>query len=104
MQGILKVTPNELISVADEFNSQGSTIGNLTSGMTNLVTGLSSVWEGDAAQAYIARFRGLEDDIGLLIRMVNEHVTDLREMATQYLQAEEQNLDDIATLSSDVII
>ena len=104
MQGILKVTPNELISVSNEFSAQGNTISSLTNEMTNTVTGLSSVWEGDAAAAYIAKFRGLEDDIMRMNRMIQEHVSDLQEIAAGYAAAEAQNVDDVATLSSDVII
>lgn len=104
MEGILRVTPNELIAIADDFSGKGSTIGSLTSEMTSLVVSLSSIWEGDAADAYVAKFRGLDDDIQLMNRMIQEHVRDLQEMANAYTQAETQNLSDIEGLSSDVII
>ena len=104
MEGILRVTPAELISVSNEFSAQGSAISALTSEMTNQVVGLSSIWEGDAATAYVTKFRGLDDDIQLMIRMVQEHVNDLQEMANTYSQAESANLSDIETLSSDVIV
>lgn len=104
MNGILRVTPNELITVAGDFSTKGATVSSLTSEMTNMVTNLSNIWEGDAASAYIAKFRGLDDDIQLMIRMIQEHVTDLQEMANAYSQAENANLSEIETLSSDVII
>ena len=104
MNGILRVTPNELITVANDFSTKGSTVSSLTTEMTNMVSNLSSVWEGEAATAYIAKFRGLDDDIQLMIRMIQEHVTDLQEMANTYSQAESANLNEIESLSSDVII
>ena len=104
MQGILRVTPAELISVSNDFSAKGNTVSNLTSEMTNLVVGLSNVWEGEAASAYVAKFRGLDDDIQLMIRMIQEHVNDLQEMANTYQQAESANLSDIEGLSSDVIV
>lgn len=104
MDGQILVTVEELTGTAGEFNSQGSQIASLTSEMVNTVTSLSSAWEGEAAQAYIAKFKGLEDDIQKIIRMISEHVSDLEEMANQYQSVEQQNLSDIETLSSDVIV
>lgn len=104
MTGILKVTPEQLISTANEFQSIGTTVRNLTSEMTNIVTGLSGIWEGEAATAYVTKFNGLQDDIERLHAMITEHVTDLNEMANVYSTAENADLDEIATLSSDVII
>ena len=104
MTGILKVTPEQLISTASDFQSTGNTIRSLTSDMTSTVTGLSSIWEGEAATAYVTKFNGLQDDIERLIGMVNEHVNDLMEMGRVYSNAETSDLNEIATLSSDVII
>lgn len=104
MNGTLKVTPEKLTAAAQEFQTQGNSVSSLTSEMMNLVTSLSTIWEGEAGQAYITKFKGLEDDIQLMIRMINEHVTDLNEMARQYQDAETTILDEINTLSSDVIV
>ncbi len=104
MTGTLRVTPEQLISTAGEFQSASNEVRALTSEMTNTVNGLSSIWEGEAATAYTAKFNGLQDDIERLIAMINEHVTDLNEMARVYSEAERADLDEIATLSSDVII
>lgn len=104
MNGILRVEPQQLISTASEFSNQGSTISNLTSQMVSLVTGLSSAWEGDAATAYINKFKGLEDDIQRMIAMVNEHASDLEEMASIYMEADAANADLANGLVSDVIV
>lgn len=104
MTGILKVTPEQLVSTANEFQSIGNTVQSLTSEMTNTVTGLSNIWEGEAATAYVAKFNGLQDDIQRLHAMITEHVNDLTEMANVYGNAEKSDIDEIATLSSDVII
>ena len=104
MNGILRVTPAQLINTASEFSAKGSQISAITTEMTNLVVGLSSIWEGEAATAYVTKFRGLDDDIQLMIRMVQEHAADLQEMANAYNQAESANLNNIESLTSDVII
>lgn len=104
MEGNIIVTTEQLTSTAEEFSAQGTVISNLTTEMVQKVTALSSAWEGEAATAYINKFNSLEDDIQKMIRMINEHVQDLNEMANAYRQVEDANLEDINGLSSDVII
>ncbi len=104
MEGTLRVTPEQLESTAGEFSTKATTVGNLTTQMTELVTGLSSVWEGDAATAYTNKFRQLDDDIQKMIRMVQEHSTDLSEMAQVYRDAETANTEEAEALAGDVIV
>lgn len=103
MEGTVKVTPEQLSQTAQEFGNKAGTIGNLTSEMTNLAAGLSAVWEGEASAAYVAKFRGLEDDIQKMIRMVQEHAADLEEMARNYQEADNFVVQETQSLSSDVI-
>lgn len=105
MEGILKVTPEQLESASTEFAAKGTAIGNLTAEMTQLAEGLSSVWEGEASTAYIGKFRQLDDDIQKMIRMVQEHSKDLEEMAKIYRDAETDVIsNEIADLPGDVIV
>ena len=104
MEGIIKVSPQLLSSTATEFGNQGTQISNITSEMLNLITGMASAWEGEAATAYITKFRGLEDDIQRMVRMVQEHSSDLQEMSQIYAQADAANAEEANSLSSDVII
>lgn len=105
MEGTLRVTPQQLTATATEFKANGSEITQLTSNMTELVNGLSSFWNGEAAEAFKAKYRGLEDDIQKLIKMVDEHAQDLIDMAQKYTDAESTSQSDlINNLSSDVIV
>lgn len=104
MEGILKVSPEQLTGAASEFGSYGATVRNITAEMTSIVAGLSSAWAGEDATAYIAKFNGLQDDIERLHAMIQEHVTDLTEMAKVYSSAAASNISEIEGLSSDVII
>lgn len=103
MEGILKVTPEKLNSTASEFSSTGKTISGLTQEMMTIVNGMKSVWQGEASTSYGAKFSGLQDDIEKMNRMIQEHVTDLTEMAAQYTAAEQANVEISSRLSSDVI-
>lgn len=104
MDGLLRVTPEQLISTSGEFSNKAGTIGNLTTEMMNLVTGLASGWEGEGSTAYITKFKALEDDIQKMIRMIQEHSSDLNEMATAYRAAEEEAVEMAQSLSADVIV
>ena len=93
MEGILNVTPEKLISTAQEFSASGQTVSSLTQQMTTIVQGMSSSWQGEASTAYINKFNQLQDDIEKLNRMIQEHVTDLNEMARVYQEAESANVE-----------
>lgn len=103
MTGTIKVSPEKLTATAQEFSQQGSNMSSLVSEMINIVSGMNSSWEGDASVAYITKFNSLESDLQVLNRMIQEHVTDLEEMANLYRTAEQSNADDAASLSSGVI-
>ena len=103
LQATEHIDNNQKLSTSAEFSSQGNTIISLTGEMMNIVASMSSVWEGEAASSYMTKFKSLESDIQTLNRMIQEHVNDLEQMATLYSTAEQQNVDDAASLSSGVI-
>ena len=103
--GTLRVSPEKLQATASSFESTGSTVNGLTQQMTSIVTSLSGqVWTGTAATAYVNKFNGLQDDMNRIYKMIQEHSTDLIEMAQLYTNAENANADLANSLSSDVIV
>lgn len=103
MTGTLKVTPEKLVSTAQEFKSQGQRIRSLTQQMLSIVNSLSGGWEGEAQRAYATRFRTLDGDMAQIQLKINEHVSDLNDMASTYKQAESTNTQNISGLSSNYI-
>ena len=103
MDGILKVTPEKLISTANEFNGTGGQIRNITQEMLDLVNSMNSIWQGEAATAYSTKFKSLQDDMEKMNSMIKEHVDDLNEMAKRYQDAERKNTEDSNALTGDVI-
>ncbi|MBR4719084.1 MAG: WXG100 family type VII secretion target [Lachnospiraceae bacterium] len=101
--GILKVTPEKLIAASNEFGTTGRTIRSLTQEMNDIVNSLKSVWMGEAATDYGARFAELSDDIEKINRMIQEHVTDLNEMAREYQAAEDASTEQSASLATDIV-
>lgn len=104
MEAILKVTPQQLIATADEFSTIGNQVRELTTAMMEKMTNLGGIYESEEASAYIAKANGLQDDIAKLNAMIQEHVSDLNEMAQRYIEASGVANDLISTLSSDVIV
>lgn len=104
MEAILKVTPQQLIATADEFSTIGNQVRELTTAMMEKMTNLGGIYESEEASAYIAKANGLQDDIAKLNAMIQEHVSDLNEMAQRYIEASGAANDLISTLSSDVIV
>lgn len=103
MEGILKVTPEKLIQTSGEFAVEGGQMKNLTGEMMSLVQGLSSIWQGEAAASYEGRFSSLQSDMDKLYRMVQEHVTDLQEMAGHYQKAESSNIEQGSGLHANIV-
>ncbi len=103
MNGIIKVAPEKLISTADEFNTEALVMSGIVTQMINVVSSMSSAWEGDASMAYLNKFKSLETDIQMLYRMISEHVKDLNQMANLYSTTEQANADDATSLVSGII-
>ena len=101
--GILKVTPEKLIEASTEFSSTGKNIRSLTQEMNEIVNSLKSVWMGEAASGYSTKFNELSDDIEKINRMIQEHVTDLNEMAREYQAAEDANTEQSSGLATEVV-
>lgn len=104
MTGILRVTPEKLISTAQTFSSSAGTVQNLTSSMMSEVDSLNGTWSGEAAAAYYNKMHGLQDSINKMIRMINEHATDLQAMAQAYQEAERSGQEAAAALQTDIIV
>lgn len=100
----LNVNAQDLINTAEQFGESGNRIANVTGEMMSLITNLSGVWTGSTSEYYISKFAALDDDIGRMLGMIAEHVSDLEEMAQNYISAEEYGTDMADVLSTDVII
>lgn len=104
MQGTILVTPEQLESTATEFGNIMIQVQNLANSMTEQVNGMGVKWQGEASEAYIRKFGQLNDDIAKLAGMINEHVTDLNEMARIYRSAEQANQELSNSLAGDIIV
>jgi len=103
MTGTLRVTPEKLISTAQSFSSSAGTVQNLTCSMLSTVDSLNGTWAGEAATGYYNKAHGLQESMNKMIKMINEHSTDLQAMAQVYQEAERTAQEAAAALQTDVI-
>ncbi|MBR3307989.1 MAG: WXG100 family type VII secretion target [Lachnospiraceae bacterium] len=104
MEAELKVTPSDLRATASEFQNIHSQMTSQIEQMKDLVKNTSSSWEGEAGNTFRNKFNELDDDMTRLKAMINEHVSDLQEMATRYEQAEQEAQQEGAGLRGNVIV
>ena len=90
MEANLRVTPEKLKNKSQEFNASDRQVQTLTRQMLDIVGQLSGTWAGDAASAYYTKLKGMSNDMQKLHKMINEHTTDLNEIATTYQQSEQR--------------
>lgn len=104
MIGTIRVTPERLMTTAQDFATQSAKLNDTTDNMLGLVESLNCFWQGEASQAFTNRFKLLEDDMCRMYKMIQEHAHDLEQMAENYREAEERNEAEVQDLSADVII
>ena len=104
MTGNLRVTPEKMISVSGQFQQSDNTVNNLTKSMLDIVGQLSSTWAGEAATGYYSKLKGLDGDMQKLHKMIQEHTTDLQDMAKTYQEAEKANLQTANALKTNEIV
>lgn len=99
---VIKVDYADLEKAATDFNTKLSDVKNITSKMMQTIKGTGVSWTGAAANQYIKKFEGLEDEITAIHKMIGEHVSDLQEMAKQYKAAEDNNINLASNLNAQV--
>lgn len=103
MNGTLKVDSAKLKATASQFSSTSAQIKNATNSMVQTVGQLTgAVWSGEAASAYVNKFNSLNDEMQKIDKMIQEHVNDLNDMATQYEIADSNAQQQASSLNSDI--
>lgn len=104
MTGNLRVTPEKLISTSSQFQQCDNTVNTLTQNVMDIVGQLSSTWAGEAATEYYNKLKGLQGDVQKLHKMIQEHTTDLQDMAKAYQEAEKSNVQTASALKTNEIV
>ncbi len=100
MQGMLKVTPEKLIETAGEFANTEANIRRLTQEMVSVVDAFKPIWQGEAATGFANRFAALTEDMNSLYMLIRKHADDLNEIASEYMQAEQESTELAGSLAA----
>lgn len=103
MTGTLKVTPDKLTSTASEFKNKSSKIRSMTQEMLQIVNSMNGIWEGEAQTTFAQRFKALDGDMAQIKLKIDEHVSDLNEMANTYKTTESAMASNVGALNTDFI-
>ncbi|MCX4267226.1 MAG: WXG100 family type VII secretion target [Lachnospiraceae bacterium] len=103
MQGTLLVDPRQLKTTSSSFSSRGKSVTSITSTMMSKVRSMRCAFEGEAGNAYINTFSKLQEDMNQINNKIQEHVTDLNDMADNYSRTEDLNVRENTALKSDYI-
>jgi WXG100 family type VII secretion target len=94
----------DLRTEANLFQDHAEEIRNITNAMLEVVNGTQSVWRGEARTRYSTQFEGLSDDMQRLYQICSDYCTDLQEIATNYENAENDNIATAAATKSDIVM
>ena len=99
----LKITEiSELRTEASNFRNHAQDLQKKTQEMINIVQNTQSVWHGDARTKYATQFDGLQDDMQKLFTTCDEYGSDLEQIATNYENAENDNITKASALKADI--
>ena len=84
----LRVDPNVLSAKADEMDGQKSTIIQVMDQAKTELTSLTGTWKSEASDEFQNRFKQIYDDIDNMLAIASEHISDIKEAAQIYTQAE----------------
>lgn len=99
----IRVDSEKLTQAASAFENQKRTVQTRTNQMMQLVNNLSCKWQGDASTAYRTKFNKLQGDICQMMKMIDDYINDLRQVAQLYSTTENTSTSKINQLIDDAI-
>lgn len=101
---MLKVTPNELKTKANQISGEIKDFESYWKRIENIISSSKGYWVGEASNAHQKQLKDVSPDMIEIIKRLKEHPTDLLSMAGIYQEAETQAEALAAALPADVII
>lgn len=100
----IKVTPDELVSISNEVESQIESMKRQFEKIDEIISTSNSYWTGDGQIAYVQSFHAENDAIQDVLKKFSNNVTMLRTIAGVYTATEAKAIETANTLSCDVIV
>lgn len=86
--GTVKVTTEVLVSKADEVKTKLDQMQRLLDTIEETVAHTKGYWLGEAAEVHRQMYEDQKEAIAEIMKRLNEHPVDLKQMAGVYSQAE----------------
>lgn len=99
----VRVTTERLRSTADDVENKIRRLETVFATIQQRITRSRGYWDGDGVSAYIAAYQKKNETIRMAFQRFRENVTDLREIAGVYEEAERKITAENNALSSDWI-
>ena len=103
LEGTLRVTPEVLIQKAESVSAHVSSVQKHLTAMREAVEHSRGYWNGEAGDAHRRTYEDRQPVLEEILKRFQEHSTDLKLMAQNYIQAEKAAVEIIQELPSDVI-
>ena len=100
----IKASPGALQQSAQEVEKAVAELRIRFQGVEEAVNRSEGYWQGDAADTHRSIYREMKTDAEEILARFQEHAGDLRAMAANYLEAEQEVKGHAADLPSDVIL
>lgn len=84
------VTPEALYTKSEQVLTAINSMKSEFDGIKSIMNKTASYWIGDAGDAYRKSYKEQEPEIDTIFKRLMEHVTDLNQIAGQYVQAEQK--------------
>ena len=86
--GQLRVTPEQLMERAQEYNTQGEAVGEVIAALDNLISALENEWEGNKASKYISQYSELRPSFKSMEELVLDLSSTLKAIALGFEEAD----------------
>lgn len=100
----IRVTPQQLLTKADEVSKKVDSLKRAFDQMEVLVNGTQTYWKGEAGDAHREIYKSEKETIEAMIKRLSEHPADLRVIAQNYMNVESAVTSMAVELPGDVIV
>ena len=90
MAGIIRVTPEELISMSNRYASEGSQVGEQVTRLDQMIQELESIWEGQSSQAFSEQYQSLRPSFLKMQQLLEDISSQLNSTAKALEDADAQ--------------
>ncbi|PLR96521.1 WXG100 family type VII secretion target [Bacillus sp. T33-2] len=90
MSGIIRVTPAELVSMSQRYNSESSQVGDQIVRLDNMISDLEGMWEGEASRAFSEQYTSLRPSFIQMQQLLQDISAQLNNTAKALEDADTQ--------------